>query len=148
MKTMAMVSLVLIAACGGGGGSSSGGDTTPDDNGDEEVVDDEGGDDEMIPPERMDEITRQLDRKRDTSGKRCLERAIDNQELKKNARGSIQFNFVISSGGTAKDLEIVKNSFEESPLFTECMTELLTGIEFGSLPRDLPWSYKFKYEAF
>ncbi len=147
MRNIVMVSLVLFAACGGGGGSKKE-ETTPEGDDDTSVDDGGGEEDEMIPPERMDEITRALERKQNTAGTRCLERAIDNGELKKNARGSIQFNFVITAAGQATDLDVVKNSFEESPMFLECMTELMHSIEFGSLPRDLPWSYKFKYEAF
>ncbi len=148
MRNTAMLCLVVFAACGGG---KSTGDTTPDD----EVVDDEGegGEDvdtneNMIPGERMEEITRILDRKRDASGTRCIERAIDNGELKKNARGRLAVNFVITTAGKASEVEVTKNTLSESKMFTDCILDLLAGIEFGELPRSLPWSYEFRFEAF
>jgi len=40
----------------------------------------------MVPPEKMDEINRSLERKR-TIMSHCLAVAVDNKELPKNSRG-------------------------------------------------------------
>jgi len=143
-----MALIFALAACGGG--KSSSGDTTPDDTTEDtgEDVSEDGTGDEMIPPERMDEITRTLDRKRNSSGTRCIEQAIDNGELKKNARGTLSVNFVITRAGGTKEVEITQNSFDESPMMTDCIVALMADLAFGELPRDLPWSYKFRFEAF
>lgn len=129
-----------LGACGGGGKKE---ETVPDDDGGGEEVVDDGG---MIPPERMDEITNDLNRKRQ-SASRCLTEAIDAGEADKNSRGKITLEFVIAASGKAKDISVVKATLK-SKMVQDCVIELLSKMDFGALPRDLDWSYSFAFEAF
>src|ERR1051325_9204905 len=54
-------------------------------------------DDAQVPPEKMDEISRMLERKRSVMS-RCLAIAVDNKELPKSSRGKITVELVISPG--------------------------------------------------
>ncbi len=137
--------LVLVAAlgaCGGGGGKTE--ETIPDEGDGEEVEpDDDGG---MIPPERMDAITNDLNRKRQTAS-RCLTEAIDAGDADKNSRGKITLEFVIAASGKPRDISVV-NATLKSKMVQDCVVELVGNMDFGALPRDLDWSYTFAFEAF
>src|SRR4051812_9103635 len=74
------------ARAGGGGGGSGGGG-------------------EVVPPEKTDEINRQLSRKRAMMS-RCLAIAVDNKELPKNSHGKVTVEIVISPSGTADSVKI------------------------------------------
>jgi hypothetical protein len=131
-----------LVACGGG---SKKAETFPDDEGGGAGAPPPSGG-EMIPPERMDGIQRELDRKRGNAT-RCLTQAIDHGEIDKNARGKIAVEFVIARNGQARDLRVIRTSFE-SQRFQDCVLDVVRKIDFGSLPRDLEWSYTFAFEAF
>lgn len=132
-----------LAACGGGKKE----ETTPvDEGGEEVVVEDTSSGDDMIPPERMDQIQNELHRKRAVAT-RCLTDAIDAGEVDKNARGKVTLEFVIDPSGQARDVKVTKSALG-SPMIEECVANVVRGITFGSLPRELPWSYTYAFEAF
>lgn len=142
MVKFAAVVAVLCVACGGGEKKE---DTLPDEEGGEEVVEDTSGGD-MIPPERMDAIQQELDRKRNVAT-RCLTEAIDAGKADKNARGKITLEFVITTTGQARDVKIVKSTIQ-SDMVDECVADVVRKIDFGSLSKDLEWSYTYAFEAF
>lgn len=145
MVRLAMLAALAVAACGGKGKAE---DTGPE----EGVADEEGmsGDDpcagEMVPPEKLEQIQNELDRKRGVAT-RCLTDAVDAGEADKNARGKIVVEFLIQRSGKATNVEIVKSSIE-SQVLESCIVDLITKISFPDIPKDLDWSYTFAFEAF
>jgi TonB family protein len=115
------------AQAGDGGGGSSGG----------------GG--EVVPPEKIDEISRQLSRKRAVMS-RCLAIAVDNKELPKNSHGKVTVEIVISPSGTADSVKIVRASLE-SKMLDECIIGHIKEIAFPQLPRSFETSYTYGFEA-
>jgi hypothetical protein len=108
MRRIALV-LTLAAACGG---KSKSADTTPSGGGDDATAedgDDSGGD--LVPPERMDEITALLNRKR-TAASRCLADAVNAGSIGKNARGHVALACVIGADGHATDLKVTETSLD------------------------------------
>ena len=132
-------SLCTLGACGGGGKSS--GDTTPTTT--EATPSDSGG--TVVTNETMDDIRRALDRKRNVVA-RCLTPAIDAGELPKNARGRMTLELVITPGGKATDIKVIKTSID-SKLVADCVIERVGEIEFPSVAEPLPWSYTYGFEA-
>lgn len=143
MVRIAAVVAVLCGACGGGEKKE---DTLPDDEGGGEVVADDTSGGDMIPPERMDAIQHELDRKRGVAT-RCLTEAIDAGEADKNARGKITVEFVITTTGQARDVQVIKSTID-SKMVDECVADVVRKIDFGSLSKDLEWSYTYAFEAF
>ena len=145
MKIPALVASTLcllggaLGACGGGGKSS--GDTTPTTS--EATPSDSGG--TVVTNETMDDIRRALDRKRNVVA-RCLTPAIDAGELPKNARGRMTLELVITPGGKATDIKVIKTSID-SKLVADCVIERVGEIEFPSVAEPLPWSYTYGFEA-
>lgn len=147
VRAASVVTVVMVlAACGGADKKE---ETLPDEGGGDEVVDEGAGDtgtDGMVPPERMDEIQRTLDRKRAVAT-RCLTDAIEAGDAPKNARGRVTLGFVISPAGKARDIEVLETSIESKQV-QDCLVDLVGTIDFGELPRDVNWSYTYAFEAF
>src|ERR1051326_5902850 len=136
--------IAVLVACGGGskkeqttptGGGD--GDTSPPPSG--------GGDGAMVPAEKMDEIKIVLDRKRNIVS-RCLAIAVDNRELPKSTHGKITLEFMISPAGKAQDIKIIKADFESKSV-QDCVIRHVTDAQFPDLPKPVPWSYSFAFEA-
>lgn len=150
LRTAIVVTVLGAAACGGGNKQAQ--TTPPGGDGDDVAVDDDGGGgdvsggDEMVPPEKMDAIQRTLDRRRAIAS-RCLTDAVEAGEAKKNARGKVTVNFVVTTGGKARDVSIASTSLD-SEMVQQCVIELVASTTFPELPRDLDWSYTFAFEAF
>jgi len=142
---MLMVAAVGLMACGGKGKAE---DTGPD----EGVAEEEGMSEEdpcaggMCPPEKLEQIQNELDRKRGVAT-RCLTDAVDAGEADKNAHGKIVVEFLIQRSGKATNVEIVKSSIK-SQVLESCIVDLITKISFPDIPKDLDWSYTFAFEAF
>ena len=146
-RTTLFIALIVAlgtAACGGGSKKeqttpppTGDGDTTPPPSG--------GGDSAMVPAEKMDEIPRVLDRKRQIVS-RCLAIAVDNRELPKSTHGKITLEFVISPAGKAQDVKIIKADFESKSV-QDCVIHHVTEAQFPELPKPVPWSYSFAFEA-
>lgn len=134
----ALVALGLVAGCGGkhadttpsGGGTGGGGDTARGD--------------EQVPPEKMDEINRDLDRKRPIMS-RCLAIAVDNKELPKNSAGKITLEIVIA-GGKAETVKVVRSTLESEAL-KACVVRHVQEIAFPDLPKPYETSYTYGFEA-
>ncbi len=133
----------LVAACGGKKAS-----TTPaEDTGGPGGVEPGANDNEanMVSPEKMDEITRLLDRKRQIVS-RCLSIAVDNKEVPKNSHGKITLAITIEPSGKASEIKVV-NATIESKSLAECVIGHVREIQFPVLPKPYPTSYSYAFEA-
>jgi len=124
-----------VAACGGAPAS-----TTPA----QPVAAPASPDGEMVPPEKMDEINRSLERKRPIVAK-CLAIAVDNKELPKSSRGKITLEIVIV-GGKAQSVKVVRATLESKSL-DECVIRHIQTIGFPELPQPYETSYTYGFEA-
>jgi hypothetical protein len=127
----------MVAGCGGkhadttpSGGATGGGETAR-------------GDDQ-VPPEKMDEINRDLDRKRPIMS-RCLAIAVDNKELPKNSAGKITLEIVIA-GGKAETVKVVRSTLASDAL-KDCVIRHVQEIAFPDLPKPYETSYTYGFEA-
>lgn len=119
---------------GGGGGEAQAGPAGQGGDG--------GG---AVPSDQIDEINRQLSRKREVMS-RCLSSAVDNKELPKNARGKVTVEIVISPSGTADSVKIVRANLE-SKVLDDCIIGHIKEIAFPQLPRSFETSYTYGFEA-
>ena len=141
---LVLAAVVLIAACGGkqkadttageggasaGGGGGAGGASSGD----------------MVPPEKMDEVKRSLDRKR-TIVSRCLAIAVDAKELPRNSAGKITLEIVISPSGRADAVKVVRTTLE-SKMLSDCVIHHVQEIQFPQLPKPYETSYTYGFEA-
>src|SRR5689334_13041774 len=124
MRRILFIALLGAAACGG----KKHGDTDPDTGG--------GGDDDgtayedpcaenggMCPPEMLEEIQHDLDRKR-PAATRCLTDAIDEGAVDKNTQAKITVDFVIQPSGRATDITVERSSIEHAA-FQDCVKDVV-----------------------
>jgi len=146
MKRALFLVAVLGAACGGSKKSedtTTSDVTTIDPNATSGDTTDRSG--SMIPPEKMDEITRLLDRKRPTVS-RCLTMVVDNQALPKGSRGKMTLGITISPNGKASSVKVIKDSLDSKPL-EDCVIGKVQEIEFPQLPSQYETTYAYAFEA-
>lgn len=143
VKLAGLIAFCTLAACGGKQPQA----TTPadDTSGGESTVAMPTGGDVMVPPEKMDEIQRLLERKQGIVS-RCLATAVDNKELPRNSRGKMTLELVISESGKAGDVKVMQSSLE-SPKLETCVVDIVKEIQFPTLPRSYPTSYTYAFEA-
>jgi TonB family protein len=139
-STLCAAVLASVVGCGGG----SHPDTTPTGAG-QEPAQAQAGDGATVPPDQIDEINRQLARKRSVMS-RCLALAVDNKELPKNSPGKVTVEIVISPSGTADSVKVVRASLE-SKMLDDCIIEHIKEIAFPQLPRPFETSYTYGFEA-
>ena len=141
MVKQLVIAAALLAACGGGKKA----DTTPDDTGRTEEVTPPTDDPNMVPPEKMEEIVRMLDRKERIMA-RCLADAVDAKELPKNSRGKITLEIVISPSGSPDQIKVISSSLESEKL-SSCVIGHVKTIQFPELPKTYPTSHTYRFEA-
>ena len=140
---------IVVAAVVGCGGGKKNEDTTPsgvtpiDPNATSGDTTDHSG--SMIPPEKMDEITRLLDRKRPAVS-RCLTMVVDNKELPKGARGKLTLDITVSTAGKASSIKVIKASLESKTL-EDCVIGKVQEIQFPDLPSTYQTTYSYAFEA-
>jgi len=139
MKNLILI-IAVLAACGG-----KKPDTTPQPPPDDTATAPPPSNDGMVDPQKMDQIKIDLDRKRGIIS-HCLAIAVDNRELPKSTHGKITLEFVISTAGHADDIKVIKADFESKSV-TECVTKHVSEIQFPELPKQVPWSYSYAFEA-
>lgn len=141
-STLIQRALLAALLCAGCGGKHA--DTTPSGAG---GLGEAGAtpDSAQVPPEKMDEISRMLERKRSVMS-RCLAIAVDNKELPKSSRGKITVELVISPGGKADSVKVVKTTLQSSSL-NECVIGHVKEIQFPELPKPYETSYTYGFEA-
>lgn len=144
----ASVAWLALLGLGLGCGGSPHADTTPPAAGGGETQAGQGGGGggpDVVPPEKIDEINRQLSRKRAVMS-RCLALAVDNKELPKNSRGKVTVEIVIAASGAAETVNIVRASLQ-SKMLDECVIGHIKEIAFPQLPRSFETSYTYAFEA-
>ena len=138
------VVFAALAACGGKKGT-----TTPQDEsagtlgGPHNDAPDQSG--SMVTPEKMDEIAQLLNRKAGIMS-RCLAVAVDNQELPKNSHGKITLDIIITPGGKADPIKVIKATLESKAL-EACVIGHVKSIQFPQLPKAYPTSHTYAFEA-
>jgi hypothetical protein len=132
-----VLAAILFAGCGG-----KHAETTPASGPSNEVA--AHPDSVQVPPEKMDEINRNLERKR-PSMSRCLASAVDLKELPKNSRGKVTIELVIA-GGKAETVKVVRATLESQAL-NECIIKRVQEIQFPDLPKPYETSYTYGFEA-
>ena len=140
MKNPVLVAVLFVIACGNKG------PVTPNNpgpiEGDHVEMHNDGN---MIPPEKMEEVTKDLDRTRQIVS-RCLSTAVDNKELPKNSHGKVTLEIVISTAGKAETVKVV-NATLESKSLSDCVIEHVKEIQFPELPKQYETSYTYAFEA-
>ncbi|MBC7977566.1 MAG: hypothetical protein H7138_21530 [Myxococcales bacterium] len=134
---------VLAAMVAGCGGRKPAATTTPADPTTPPAASD-GTNSDQVPPEQMDEINRNLERKRPIVAK-CLAIAVDNKELPKASRGKITLEIVIV-GGKAETVTVARTTLESKSL-ESCVIAHIRKIQFPELPKPYPTSYTYGFEA-
>ena len=99
----------------------------------------------MIPPEKMDEINRLLDRKRPTVS-RCLTMVVDNKELPKGSRGKMTLGITVTPAGKASPVKVI-NSTLESKTLEDCVIGKVQEIQFPQIPSKYETTYSYAFEA-
>ena len=138
---LVLAGAVALAACGGKqtadtaptGGTAAGGASGAQASSD------------FVPPEKMDEINRSLDRKRNIVS-RCLAIAVDNKELPRNSSGKITLEIVIAPSGKAESVKVVRATLESKAL-SDCVIHHVQEIQFPELPKPYETSYTYGFEA-
>jgi hypothetical protein len=143
VKNMVVVTAMLLAACGGKKESNEPKMNDGTLGGPHQDAPDQSG--RMVSPEKMDEITRLLQRKSNIISK-CLSKAVDNKELPKNSRGKITLDIKISMAGKADQVKVIKASLD-SPMLHECVVGHVKEIQFPELPTTFPTSHTYAFEA-
>ncbi|HEX4416275.1 MAG TPA: AgmX/PglI C-terminal domain-containing protein [Kofleriaceae bacterium] len=136
--SLGLCALIASLAVGCGGGSHADTTPAPADNAAHEQS-------EQIPPEKMDEINRDLDRKQQIMS-HCLAIAIDNKELPKSSRGKVTVDLTIGTSGKPESVKIVSATLESKTL-AECVTHHVQEIQFPELPKPLETSYTYGFET-
>jgi len=131
----ALAFAIACAACGGSKQAA----TTPAPAGEAATT---GSD--LVPPEKMDEINRNLDRKRQVMA-HCLASAVDAKELPRSSRGKVTIEIVIT-GGKAESVKIVRSTLE-SPMLASCVIARVKEIQFPELTRPYETSCTYGFEA-
>ena len=145
MKRMLLVAIVVVAACGGkkkNEDTTSGGITIDPNASSGDPTDRSAS---MIPPEKMDEINRLLDRKRPTVS-RCLTMVVDNKELPKGSRGKMTLGITVTPAGKASPIKVI-NSTLESKSLEQCVISKIEEIQFPQIPSKYETTYSYAFEA-
>jgi len=146
MMKQLLIAAVVLAGCGGGKKETT---TTTETagNDDQEASDQQQDAAEagMVPPDKMEEIVRMLDRKERIMA-RCLADAVDAKELPKNSRGKITLEIVISPSGAPDQVKVIASSLESEKL-SSCVIGHVKTIQFPSLPKTYPTSHTYRFEA-
>jgi hypothetical protein len=133
----------LLLGCGG-----KHGEPTPASGGAGDVQATAGGGESgggIVPPEKMDEINRTLQRKQPTMS-RCLAGAVDSGELPRNSRGKVTLEIVISPAGRADTVKIVRATLASKAL-DDCIIGHIKEIQFPELPGPYETSFTYGFEA-
>ena len=141
-RALGALAMALVAGCGG----KHGGDTTPAAgaaSAGEPAA--RPGDGDIVSPDKMDEINRSLERKRQIMS-HCLAIAVDNKELPKNSAGKVTLEIVIGPDGKASSVKVVRATLESKTL-TDCVIGHVKEIQFPELAKPYETSYTYGFEA-
>jgi hypothetical protein len=148
MRNVLLAVLVAaVAACGGKqtGDTAEGGGATIDTQATSGDPTDHSGN--MIPPEKMDEVQHDLQRKQVVIS-RCLADAVEAGDVPKSTRGRIVVELVVSTDGHAGNVRVVPatTTIKEDKV-QGCVVKHVQEISFPQLPKSYETSYSFAMEA-
>ena len=139
MKTIAMLACLLVA-CGG----KKQEDTTPTNDMINTTPEAHEGGADMVPPEKMDEVKHDLDRKQMIVS-RCLSAAMEAGEVKKGTHGKVGLEITIT-GNKASNVKIIHSDIEQKSV-TDCVIKHVQDIEFPQMSKPYETSYTYAMEA-
>lgn len=142
-STARLLAVAVMAACGGGQDRSSSVPVAASAGAASEEA--RTGEDELIPPEKLDEIRAQFDRKRDMVS-RCYPQAIAAGQLARNARGYVTVGLSIQPDGSPRDVKVLEATLS-SPVLADCVLGHVRRWTFATLPRALDYSYTYSFES-
>jgi hypothetical protein len=145
MVKQLLIAVVILAGCGGKKAATTPVDDTSDD---EQAAADQKQDAaeaNMVPPEKMDEIVRMLERKERIMA-RCLADAVETGDLPKGSRGKITLEIVISPSGSPDQVKVIGSSLQSEKL-NDCVIGHVKSIQFPQLPKTYPTSHSYRFEA-
>ena len=99
----------------------------------------------MVPPEKMDEVNRALQRKQMIVS-RCLADAVESGEAPKNSHGKVTLEIVIAPSGHASKVSVIKSSIEAQSV-QDCVKKKVEEVAFPELPKDYETSFTYAMEA-
>ena len=145
MKRLMILAVVL--GCGGHktADTTQGEENTPSVAGMQSTGDSTDHSGAMIPPDKMDEVQNDLKRKSMVVS-RCLADAVEAGDVKKNTHGKITLEFVVSTGGKAENIKVVKSDIDAQSV-QDCTKKHVAEIEFPQLPHPYETSYTYAMEA-
>jgi hypothetical protein len=135
----------LLVACGGKQTTDDTEPTGPSVMGQQDTGDSTDRSGAMIPPDKMDEVSQDLDRRRDTVS-RCLAQAMDNREVKRGTHGKVTFEIVIGTSGHTESVKLDKTDIQDKGV-VDCATKIVQETAFPELPHRYETSYTFAMEA-
>jgi hypothetical protein len=135
-----VVIAMLLAACGGKKTPKSMPDPEPDNN-----VGNSSSNNTMIPGDKIDEIQRLLDRRRETVS-RCLTFAINNKDLPKSTRGRVTLGITVTPSGKPGDVKVLKTSIDSKSL-NDCVVGKVKETVFPEIPKAYETTYTYTFEA-
>ena len=137
--------MAVLAACGGHKSSGPTDPSGPSVMGVQDQGDPSDHSGSMIPPEKMDEVQNDLKRKQMIIS-HCLAEAVEAGDAKKNTHGKITLELVVSTGGKAQNVKIIKSDIQAQSVL-DCTKKHVEDIEFPQLPKPYETSYTYSMEA-
>ncbi|HEY1548266.1 MAG TPA: hypothetical protein VGG28_10615 [Kofleriaceae bacterium] len=138
-----MVALVFACACGGKQQTQPDMTSTPPASENSPPAQDESAN--MVPPEKMDEVQHDLQRK-EMIISHCLATAMEASEVPRGTHGHIRFEIKIGTDGHATDVSVDKTDLQAKSVI-ECAKKHVVDIEFPTLPHSYETSYEYAMEA-
>lgn len=137
-----ILAMAVLGACGGHKPADNTTTTTTETEPHEEAHD-QGGN--MIPPEKMDEVTHDLQRK-EMIVSRCMATAMETGDVPRGTHGHVRFEIKIGTDGHATDVKVDTTDIK-APSVIECAKKHVMDTGFPELPHPYETSYSFAMEA-
>jgi hypothetical protein len=142
----ALLLVAILAACGGKQKTDAEDPSGASVVGQQDTGDPTDRSGSMIPPEKMEEVTQLLKRKAMIMPQ-CLVHAVEAGEVKGGKHGKVTLEIVVSPGGAADKVNVVKSDFREAPSVDDCVVKHVKEIEFPKLPKAYETSFSYPMEA-
>ncbi len=144
-KHLWLAVLVVGLGVGCGGKQKTGPGPEVDETGEHaDTVPDQSG--TMIPPEKMDEVSNDLNRKGMIISQ-CLASAMEEGKVPRGAHGKVGLEIVIAPSGKASSVKVNKSDFRQAPEVEDCVVKHVQDIEFPQLPKQYETSHTYSMEA-
>lgn len=145
MKKLALLVVLVAAACGGKNKGNVEDTSTPLIDPTATSGDTTDRSHEQVDPVKMEEVNSLLDRRRPVVS-RCLSLAVEAGNAPKSARGKLTVSLTVGTDGKAQDVKVVKTSIE-SPEVQDCVKRKVAEIAFPQMNRPFETSYTYAMET-